>query len=418
MATAEIPFRQNPRPRWMLVLQAQMWRFLMGIGMALHKLARPRPPRPDFKKWVDATVSPRPGKFKLNFYVPKEWKVVNKAQGTRRFPVVVNFHGGGFTLGKATDDCRWCDTVVKEVGAVVVSVDYRLAPECPFPTAVEDGADAILWLVNHAQELNLDPDNIAVSGFSSGANMCFTVPLRLLEELEMQMARGEDHRKSVVLGQRPPLQKAFSDGRILVKARQEIRVKAVCSWYPPTDYTRTRAQRRETCSRLDQQLPAVFTELFDESYLQPPTMDMADPYLSPGAAPMHMLAGMPEEVIMFCCEWDMLLKEGEEFRDKLRALGKTVHYHMVPGVPHGWDKAPNPLRVTPGVKEQYLKACKELKRLLTTDEGLSNVDSGVDFESESAIDMPEEAHTRDERSYNLPEQDFRTSWFRTSWSRD
>ena len=326
---------------------------------------------------------------------------------------------GGFTLGNATDDCRWCQTVVEEVGAVVVSVDYRLAPECPFPTAVEDGADAILWLVNHANQLNLDPDNIAVSGFSSGANMCFTVPLRLLEELEMQMARGEDHRKSVVLGQRPPLQKAFSDGRILVKARQEIRVKAVCSWYPPTDYTRTRAQRRATCSRLDQQLPAVFTELFDESYLQPPTMDMADPYLSPGVAPMHMLAGMPEEVIMFCCEWDMLLKEGEEFRDKLRSLGKTVHYHMVPGVPHGWDKAPNPLRVTPGVREQYLKACKELKRLLTTDETLSNVDSGVDIEpSESAIEMPEEAHTRDQSSYNIPEQDFRTSWFRTSWSRD
>ena len=99
MATAEIPFKQNPRPRWMLVLQAQMWRFLMGIGMALHKLARPLPPRPDFKRWIDSTVSPRPGKFKLNFYVPKEWKEVQKVQGRRRFPVVVNFHGGMFVHG-------------------------------------------------------------------------------------------------------------------------------------------------------------------------------------------------------------------------------------------------------------------------------------------------------------------------------
>ena len=89
-----------------------MWRFLMGIGMALHKLARPRPPRPDFKKWVDATVSPRPGKFKLNFYVPKEWKVVNKAQGTRRFPVVVNFHGGTYSQRLVNDKVALCGEMI------------------------------------------------------------------------------------------------------------------------------------------------------------------------------------------------------------------------------------------------------------------------------------------------------------------
>jgi len=321
-----------------------------------------------FKRKIDSTISSKKGTFLLNFYVPKDWHTSQKDHGVKKYPVVVNFHGGGFTLGKATDDARWCDTVVREVGAVVVSVDYRLAPECPFPTAVEDGADAILYLVQHAVQLNLDVENIAVSGFSSGANMCFTVPLRLLEELEKEMARGEERHMSVIEGRRPPLQKAFSEGRVLVKARREIRVKAVCAWYPPTDYTRTRDQRRATCARLDQQLPAVFTQLFDESYLQPPTMDMADPYLSPGVAPDHMLAGMPEEIIMFCCEWDMLLREGEEFRDRLRGLGKTVHYSMIPEVPHGWDKAPNPLKVTPGVKEQYLKACKELKRLLTSED--------------------------------------------------
>jgi hypothetical protein len=90
---------------------------------------------------------------------------------------------------------------------------------------------------------------------------------------------------------------------------------------------------------------------------------------------------------------------------------------MIPGVPHGWDKAPNPVRVTPGVKEQYLKACKELKRLLTTDEPLSDVDSGVG--SQLSLAMPEEAHTLDRSESEqpfLPEQDFRTSWFRTSWS--
>jgi acetyl esterase/lipase len=271
---------------------------------------------------------------------------------------------GGFTLGSATDDARWAKVVVQEVDAVFVSVDYRLAPEHPFPTAVEDGVDAIMYLAEHAKEFHIDLDRIAVSGFSSGANMAFTVPLRLQEELEEEMAKNEERHMSVIEGRRPALQKAFSDGRILVKARRELSVKAVVAWYPSVDYTHTREQRRATCARLDQQLPAVFTDLFDESYLQPPTMDMANPYLSPGVAPDHMLAGLPQEIILFTCEWDMLLVEGEVFRDRLRRLDKTVHYTMVPQAPHGWDKAPNPLKQTPGVQTQYLKACKELKRLL------------------------------------------------------
>jgi len=284
---------------------------------------------------------------------------------------VVNFHGGGFTLGKATDDARWCDTVVKQVGAVVVSVGYRLAPEYPFPTAVEDGVDAIVYLVQHADEFGIDTERIAVSGFSSGANMCFSVPLRLEEELQEECAPGERRRASVIAYQRPPFQKSYSQGRILIKTQRDIYIKAICAWYPPVDYTRTRAQRRATATRLDQQLPAIFTDLFDESYLQPPTMDMANPYLSPGVAPNHLLACLPEEIMMFTCEWDMLVVEAEDLRDRLvNDLGKTVIYHMVPKVPHGWDKAPNPLRVTPGVREQYLKACKELKRLLN-DEPLS-----------------------------------------------
>ena len=255
--------------------------------------------------------------------------------------------------------------LVEELNAVVVTVDYRLAPEHPFPTAVEDGVDAILYLSEHAHEFNIDLEKIVVSGFSSGGNMAFTVPLRLQEELESESEADEERGESVVESRRPPLLKALSEGRILTRVKRQINVKAVVAWYPSTDYTRTRNERRATqAERLDQQIPAVFTELFDESYLSPPTMDNANPYLSPGVAPDHMLAGLPKEIILFTCEWDMLLKEGEEFRDKLLNLGKTVHYNMIPGVPHGWDKAPNPLRETPGVNQWYLTACKRLKRLL------------------------------------------------------
>ncbi|KAF1953549.1 alpha/beta-hydrolase [Byssothecium circinans] len=404
------------RPRWMLHIQAQFWRVLMGIGMFLHKLARPLPPSPSFTRTIDATVSPLKGNFKLHFYVPKDYHRRKKLKGGKRYPCVINFHGGGFCLGTATDDARWAGVVVDQVGAVVVSVAYRLAPEFPFPTAVEDGADAILYLAQHADELCLDASRFAISGFSSGGNMSFTVPLCLQGELLDRTPSGakihNPGRKGSVPAinilappptahtnpanltpnsSRVPLTRqrskidrlqmlrstgvstlslvsSYKDGGAVSVATEgssaEAKIRGIISFYPPTDYTQTRAQRRATCSRADQQLPAVFTKLFDDSYLQPPSLDLSHPWLSPGVAPNPMLVALPDDIVMFCCEWDMLLAEGEKFRDKLQGeLGKRVHYHCVPGVPHGWDKAPNPLRESPGARDQYLVACRELKRM-------------------------------------------------------
>lgn len=424
------------RPRWYLTVQAHVWRYLMSIGMMLHKLARPIPPRPSFTRTIDATVSPLKGKFKLHFYVPKDYNRRRKLKGGQPFPCVINFHGGGFVLGTATDDARWAHTVVEQVGAVVVSVAYRLAPECPFPTAVEDGADAVLYLAQHADELFLDSSRFALSGFSSGGNMSFTVPLCLQGEL---LDRSPDGSKiqnpgrkgsipavNILAPPRPPpahltvpsavpsaaqtpnssrvplvrqksrveriqmmrqagvsslsLVSSYKENGVVNVATEgstaEAKIRGIVSFYPPTDYTQTRAQRRATCSRTDQQLPAVFTELFDDSYLQPPSLDLGHPWLSPGVAPKDMLVALPDDIVMFCCEWDMLLAEGEAFRDKLQNdLGKRVHYHCVPGVPHGWDKAPNPLRESPGARQQYIVACKELRRMFDME---TDVDSIMD----------------------------------------
>lgn len=326
---------------------------------------------------------------------------------------MINFHGGGFVLGTAHDDCRWAGVVVKEVGAVVVSVDYRLAPEHPFPTAVEDGADAILWLAQHANELQLDTERFAVSGFSSGANMSFTVPLCLQGELLDRDSSGQkiqDSRAGATPAQVPcgvsespnssriPLNRqksrldriamlrqtgtstlslvsSYKEGGAVSVTSQgaHLKIRGIVAFYPPTDYTVTREQRRQTCIRADQNLPAVFTELFDDSYLQPPSLDLTHPWLSPGVAPEKMLLALPDDIVLFCCEWDMLLAEGERFRDRLtNDLRKRVHYHCVPGVPHGWDKAPNPLRESPGARQQYMVACKELRRMFGIAEDTDN----------------------------------------------
>ncbi|KAK5169616.1 uncharacterized protein LTR77_005593 [Saxophila tyrrhenica] len=444
------------RPRWILHMQAVFWRVLMSLGMFFHRMAPPRPPKPDFSRVIPSTISNgKAGNITLNFYVPKdygtqrrlwtgramedeedvgEWNgqmrrlsrgftemstSLRRKGSVRRwggYPVVINFHGGGFTLGSSGDDARWCGTVVDEVNAVVISVDYRLAPECPFPTAVEDGVDAVLYVHNHAQELGIDKTKIALSGFSSGGNMAFTVPLRLYDELhgfprddvhspaptnrqaneralhgqalttspttssEHSTPSSSDSSTKVEILDSPstPTAKPTSSHSHSkthptstvkpTKATEEIKLACLIPWYPPVDYTRTRAQRRATSCRADQELPAIFTDLFDESYLHPPdTISMDSPYLSPGVAPSSLLrAALPKEIIMHTCEWDMLLSEGETFRERLESddIGKKVWYKMVEGVPHGWDKAPNPWKPTPGVREHYLGACKEMRRVL------------------------------------------------------
>lgn len=81
----------------------------------------------------------------------------------------------------------------------------------------------------------------------------------------------------------------------------------------------------------------------------------------------------------------MLLDEGQAFRDRLTSpeIGKNVVYKMIEGVPHGWDKAPNPWKPTPGVREHYLRACKELRRVFG-DVGVREVPTGEAFGEVSA----------------------------------
>ena len=334
------------RPRWVLHVQAQFWRVLMGLGMFFHRLAPPRPPKPNFKRSIPSTVSGTRGNIDLYFYVPMGygtqkslWKDrpasdddesvdkgkkktssvgslgsdLRRGSGGKRwggYPVVLNFHGGGFTLGSPMDDARWCSTVVDECNAVVVAVDYRLAPEMPFPTAVEDGVDAVMWVHQHAEELGIDPNKIALSGFSSGANMACTVPLRLYDELMGFPREDETIRNTASNSQNPfdtpesstsklpqeasrvehldpstqpppplnrsPLTKYNVQVREdALKQVSDISLRAVVPWYPSLDYTRTREQRRATCSRKDQELPALFTDLFDESYVKIPTLSLS-----------------------------------------------------------------------------------------------------------------------------------------------
>jgi acetyl esterase len=92
-------------------------------------------------------------------------------------PLILNFHGGGWVSGDPYQSEWWCSSIAHDVQAVVVSVDYRLAPEHPWPAAPEDCYDATAWAVEHAADLGADGTRLAVMGDSAGGNLAAVVAL-------------------------------------------------------------------------------------------------------------------------------------------------------------------------------------------------------------------------------------------------
>ena len=94
-----------------------------------------------------------------------------------RPPVVVYLHGGGWTIGDLDTHDEPCRALAAGTGAVVVSVDYRLAPEHPFPAAVDDAYAAVCFVAENADDLGIDPDRLVVAGDSAGGNLAAVVSL-------------------------------------------------------------------------------------------------------------------------------------------------------------------------------------------------------------------------------------------------
>ncbi|PGG95158.1 hypothetical protein AJ80_10011 [Polytolypa hystricis UAMH7299] len=351
----------NPTNRFWLHIKAVILRVLLRIGMLLHGYPFPIPPRPSFIR----TIEPRSicsGRVKLRFYTPKTYHKTKKAG--HKYPVVVNFHGGGFCIGKATDDSRWAKTVVDTCDAVVVGVDYRLAPEHPFPAAVDDGVDTLLYLESHALELGLDIRRISLTGFSAGGNLVFAVPLRLhfRSHLDSELSSSES------LNSIPPLHRSHSTDVLLrvpsgpqPPINTNIRIVCLCSWYPILDFVLSRDIRRERSILPEKALPPFLTSLFDESYV-PNRSDRYSPFASPYRASDDMLRdALPKDIFMYMCEWDMLLQEGQEFVHRLEKGGKKVRSMMIEQSMHGWDKSPNPFRDQRHVDVLYQAACEGMR---------------------------------------------------------
>jgi acetyl esterase len=207
-------------------------------------------------------------------------------------PVVVYFHGGGFVIGDISTHDTVCQRLSGEVPAVVVSVDYRLAPEHRFPAAVEDCEAATRWVSDHAGEFGGDSGRIAVAGDSAGGNLAAVVARR---------ARDSGG---------PPI--AF---QLLV--------------YPATDMTRSLPSQTENATGY--LLEADTMAWFIGNYL-----DDADPR-NPDASPLFAddLSNLPPALVV-TAEFDPLRDEGEAYAERLRAAGVPAAVSRYDGMIHGF----------------------------------------------------------------------------------
>ncbi|HUY20964.1 MAG TPA: alpha/beta hydrolase [Acidimicrobiales bacterium] len=232
----------------------------------------------------DRTVPGRGGDIPVRVYRPD-------AEGP--LPVVVYFHGGGFVIGGIESHDPLCQQLATRVPAVVVSVEYRLAPEHRFPAAVDDAFDALRWVSANAAALGGDAARLAVAGDSAGGNLSAVVSL---------LARDAGG---------PPV--AF---QLLI--------------YPATDLTMSTPSHR--LNGEGYLLTREEMDWFMGHYL-PDDVDRRLPTLSPLFA--DDLSGLPPALVV-TAEFDPLRDEGEAYGARLEEAGVEARVARYDGMIHGF----------------------------------------------------------------------------------
>ena len=262
------------------------------IGLLRQGPMAPPPAQPTPVARVEDRAIPGPaGDLRVRIYWPE-------ASGPR--PLVVFFHGGGFVLCSLDTHDELARGFCREAEAVVVSVDYRLAPENPYPAAADDCYAALVWAVANAESLGADPARVAVAGDSAGGNLAAVTALRA-RDLGGPALRHQ------------------------------------CLIYPVTD---SRCDTPSFAENADGYfLSAEAMRWFWSHYLQ----DAArgdEPYASPLRAPD--LSGLPPTLVI-TAEYDPLRDEGERYAAALAAAGVVTELRRYDGMIHGFVTLAVPL---------------------------------------------------------------------------
>src|ERR1700736_687647 len=246
-------------------------------------------PEPSELKSVEPLGIPAPhGAIPARIYTPK---TLRKADGMA--PCLVFFHGGGWVIGDLDSHDVVCRKLANEGELIVISVDYRLAPEHKFPAAVDDAIAATKWIANNSKQVGVDASRLMVGGDSAGGNLAAVVAISARD------------------GNGPKIA-----GQVLI--------------YPATDFAMTHPSHSEPETSI--LLTHTVIRWFCNHYLNGPA-DIDNWKASPARA--TTLAGLPPAYVLTAGA-DPLRDEGEEYAKRLKEAGVSVTYQHFPGQFHGF----------------------------------------------------------------------------------
>jgi acetyl esterase len=238
----------------------------------------------EVRKVADRALPTKVGCVNTRVYVPDE---------RENSSMVMYFNGGGYVKGGVQDADAFCRRLAKSTGRIIASVGYRLAPENPFPAALDDAYAATSWAFEHAEELGATGDSFAVCGESAGGNLAAVVCL-------------------------------------LAKSRKEMTISHQVLLQPVTDFTLSKPSidMPETeCLVPRDDLAWYYREYCGTD------RDFRDPRVSPLWA--EDVSGLPRTLII-AAEYDTLRDEAAAYAEKLRSAGADVTYSCYAGMVHGF----------------------------------------------------------------------------------
>ncbi len=273
------------------------------IDTMAHMFERPAPALPTTDTHFAGPAGPVP----VRIYKPHATSAAA--------PVMIYFHGGGWVIGSLDGYNSVCATMAEGLGMTVVSVDYRLAPEHPFPAAPDDCVAAANWVAGNPEEVGHPVSGICLSGDSAGGNLATVVAQSCMGKLN-------------ILGQ------------LLI--------------YPATDFAAQTGSMVSFSSGF--LLSKVDMDWFGDCYHG--SRDISDPRLSPLQA--QTLAGQPPALVMTCA-LDPLRDQGRAYAAKLIEHGVPTIFREWPGQIHG---AVNLRGALPSAHALYLSTLADFKTLI------------------------------------------------------